>query len=295
MFLKKNIKKCSIGVIIYNTCTYINNRSIKKLVVFKQLNEGKKDEGGYRMKLLQNPLTLFEIEKLLENELRDGKKNYRIIGDLDLTYEEYCFLELKSRGLKQYRDNLQFLEKYRLVILVTWVFGLRYATVDKSGYYQIREDIGKLKQYVVRKTLSIIGEAFDENALNTFGEDVSTLDGLFTIIGIHAGIPDNAYNKLFSLLEESLNYKDIARLELQIKKELDSTLTSVYEHVNGKTLSRFILQMREIYIDCRESAYTLEELEDKYIFAPRKFLERCLIWCEDVYLYSEEGVFALTK
>lgn len=241
------------------------------------------------MNLLQTPLTLLEMERLLEKELRDEEKDYRIIGDLELTYEEYCFLSLNAKGLQRFENNLVMIEKYRFVVLVTWVFSMRYANIDKANYETMYNRINKLQQHNMRKTINIIARTFEEYGFYTYGLDIYSLDGLFALIGIHAGIPNKVYNRLFNILEESLNYKDMNRFEQQLMLELEPRMTLIYEYMEEDTKRKLFHETREIFVDCRMNQLSIEEVLEKYIYASKGLLVSLVRWCEEIEYYHEQN------
>lgn len=248
------------------------------------------------MNLLQTPLTLLEIERLLEKELRDEEKDYRIIGDLELTYEEYCFLSLKAKGLQRYENDLAIIEKYRFVTLVTWVFSMRYANIEKESYEAMHNKVNKLQQHTMRKTIHVIAGTFEEYGINTYGLDIYSLEGLFALIGIHAGIPNKAHNRLFNILEESLNYKDMNRFEQQLMLDLEPRMTVIYNYMEEDTKKKLFHETREIFIDCRMNNLSLEELKEKYVYASKSILNSLVCWCEELeYYQNQKEIIALYK
>lgn len=246
------------------------------------------DKGGEFMNLLQTPLTLLEIERLLEKELRDEEKNYRIIGDLELTYEEYCFLILKAKGLQRYENNLVMLEKYRFVVLVSWVFSMRYAN-EKVSYDTMYIEINKLQQHIMRKTIGILAGTFEEYGIYTYGLDIYSLEGLFELIGIHSGIPHKVHERLFNILDESLNYKDMNRFEQQLMLELKPRMTVIYEYMQEDMIKKLFIETREIFIDCRMNNLTIEELQKKYVYASKGLLISLVRWCDEIEYYQDQN------
>lgn len=248
------------------------------------------------MNLLQTPLTLLEIERLLEKELRDEEKDYRIIGDLELTYEEYCFLSLKAKGLQRYENDLAITEKYRFVTLVAWVFSMRYANIEKASYEAMYIKVNKLQQHTIRKTIHVIAGTFEEYGINTYGLDIYSLEGLFALIGIHAGIPKKAHDRLFNILEESLNYKDMNRFEQQLMLELEPRMTLIYNYMEEDTKKKLFHETREIFIDCRMNNLSIEKLKEKYVYASKSILNSLVYWCEEIeYYQNQKEIIALYK
>lgn len=241
------------------------------------------------MNLLHTPLTLLEIERLLEKELRDEEKDYRIIGDLELTYEEYCFLTLKAKGLKRYENNLVMIEKYRFVVLVSWVFSMRYSNNEKVNHETMYSRINNLQQHIMRKTINIIAGTFEEYGIYTYGLDIYSLEGLFELIGIHSGIPHKVHERLFNRLDESLNYKDMNRFEQQLMLDLKPRMTAIYEYMEEDTKKKLFHETREIFIDCRKNNLTIEELQEKYVYASKDLLISLVRWCDEIEYYQDQN------
>ncbi|WP_167958315.1 hypothetical protein [Anaerosporobacter faecicola] len=234
------------------------------------------------MNLLQKPLSLLEIEEMLENEFRDDQKGIRIIGDLDLTYEDYCFLELKAKGLQRYSNNMVMVEKYRFVVLTTWVFALRYGNLDKINMAKVSKKFTSLQQHIMRKSIHIISETFDEFGLNTYGQNTYTLEGLLTAIGLHAGIPTNVQERLFTVLEESMNYQDMNRFEQQLKFDLEPRLSMIFSYVGSKMTRKILLEYRDIFLECRLNNVNIEQLLERYMNVSKGFIENLVRWCEEM-------------
>lgn len=240
------------------------------------------------MNLLQTPLTLLEIEHLLERELRNDDKNYRIVGDLGLTYEDYCFLSLKAKGLKKYENNLDMLEEYRVVILVSWVFALRYASPEKVTREVMYNKINSMQQHAMRKTITMLAETLEEYGVNTFGKDIYSIEGLLTVIGIHAGIPEKVHNTLFGIVEDSLNYKDMSQFEEQLMNELEPKMSSIYSYLGSEARKKLIHEVRDIFIDYKVNNLSEEEITNKYTSTSLQLINSCVKWCEDTRFYQDE-------
>jgi hypothetical protein len=240
------------------------------------------------MNILNKPFTLLEIEHLLDEELSDERNNYRIIGDLNLTYEEYCYLELKSKGLQRYESNLTMMEQYKFVLLVSWVFSIRYTDKENLKLDELRNKFQKLPQHTQRQAVKIIAEVFHEYGINTYELNPYTIEGLYAILAIHAGIPEKLHNEIFSILEESLHYKDVNQLEKKLKYELSPRMNFIYEYVDTDTIRKLFRDIRSLFIDCRVKGMGLDELTVKYPFISMSLIRNCFSWCEEAYYYQSQ-------
>ena len=233
------------------------------------------------MNLLDADLTLLEIEKLLEGEIKNEQKNLRIIGDLDLSYEDYKYMILRLKGLTKYKWNIEVFERYKLSILTTWIFTLRYEA-DKSYLYdKVKEILNSLQQHHMRYCIQTCAAAFEEYGIETYGIDIYSLEGIFEVSAIHAGVPKQAQDEFYQLLEDSLDYSNIHLLEKKLIGSVSPKLQEIYKYINNQHQKRIIYSAREIYIDCKIKKFTLSELFEKYPESSRKLIEGCYIWCID--------------
>ena len=111
------------------------------------------------MKNLANNVSLLELEKKLEQEITSGS-NIRIIGDLNISYEDYTTIREKINELMNYKDNITVWNQYRLCTLVSWVFSLIYEDTEYSAD-NFMESFDGFHQYAIRYLLDIYNETFE--------------------------------------------------------------------------------------------------------------------------------------
>ena len=104
--------------------------------IFWKLSCGKvcknrKDE-NYMKNLTQN-MSLLDLEKKFEEEITSVDNNIRIIGDLNISYEDYITIREKINALMDYKDNITVWNQYRLCTLVSWVFSIIYEDADYNA------------------------------------------------------------------------------------------------------------------------------------------------------------------
>lgn len=233
------------------------------------------------MNLLDADLTLLELEKLLEAEIKNEQKDLRIIGDLDLSYEDYKYMILKLKGLTKYKWNIEVFEQYKLSIIATWIFALRYETDKRYLYDKIKGIVDSLQQHHMRYCIETCASAFEEFGIETYGIDIYSMEGIFEVSAIHAGVPMQAQGEFYQLLEDSLNYSNIHLLEKKLFGGVSPKLQEIYRYIGNRHQKRIIYSAREIYIDCKIKKYSLGELLEKHPESSRKFIEGCYIWCDE--------------
>ena len=58
------------------------------------------------MKNLTQNMSLLDLEKKFEEEITSVDNNIRIIGDLNISYEDYITIREKINALMDYKDNI---------------------------------------------------------------------------------------------------------------------------------------------------------------------------------------------
>lgn len=230
------------------------------------------------MNLLDAALSLKEMEQLLAKELQNDKKDIRIIGDMELSCEDYKCLALKLKGMQQYGCHLDVLDDYKLCLIVTWAFALRYERESKIAYQNMKEMILGQPQYLVRKFLEICESAFMEYGIITFGISAKTLDGLCSLIAIHAGIPKQMLPALFAILSDSLRYSEMHILEQTLRNNMSDHMREVYRYVGEEYQKKMFQVTREMFIDCKLNQLPREELLLKYPYTSSQIMDACIQW-----------------
>lgn len=231
------------------------------------------------MNILDADLTLLELEELLELEMRNEEKDIRIIGDLDLSYEDYKYMILRLKGLTKYRWNMEVFEKYKLCIITSWVFTLRYETDKNFMYDKVKRLLNGLQQHHLRYCIKMCASAFEEYGIETYGIDTQTLEGIFELSAIHAGIPRQVQHEFYQLLDDSLNYSNLKFLESDLFDRLPPRLQEIYQFIDSRHQKRIIYVLREIYMDYKIGKCSLDEVLNRYSETSRKFIEDSYYWC----------------
>ena len=218
------------------------------------------------------------MEQILEKNIRNRSGNMRIIGDLDLSKDDYKYLRLKLKGIIRQEADLILIEKYKLSIITGQVFAFLYESEEKANFKVYDEFISKLNQYQVRAFLTIISEAFCDMGIETFGINGDTLVDLYEVAGMHVGLKQTHQNDFFALLDESLDYFDIRKFEDKISDRF--LVKGHYKYINKQNLERMFAELRELFIDCKVNNLTKDILYQKYPVVSNKLILSCHDWCK---------------
>jgi hypothetical protein len=240
------------------------------------------------MKILDASLSLAEMESVLEYELLNDKNNIRIIRDLELSYEDYKILTLKLKGLVKYKGIINIFDRYKLCTIVASVFSLHFDKEDRINLEIIKKPLENLPQHQIRYVLSLFTSAFSDCGVDSYHIDTSSMDGFLSLIAAHAGITSEFENEFCSLLDDSLNHKDMNTLEIEIYSNLSTRMTEVFKYLDNDLVSEIIHTYREIFVDCKLNHLSQEEILDKYPLASSKIIELYVKWCECAEEQKEE-------
>lgn len=237
------------------------------------------------MKNLREPLSLLEIENLLAKELKDPKKTMRVLGDMDINYEDYLYLILKLKGLDLYKGNLKVLEKYKLSLIISWSFALRMEKAENIGYERLKKIIVNLLQHQFRFCINLFANVFDEYGIETFALDINSLESLLSVIALHAGIPKEAHNDFFHLLDDSLCYMDIGNLQdgflwgLSPRMEqLYPRMQQLYRYIDEETRVKTFKQFRDMFINVKIKKMSEKEVLENYPLISYDLIQGCFQW-----------------
>lgn len=240
------------------------------------------------MRMLNTSLSLNQIEEELERQLREPKNYIRILGDLELSMEDYQYLLFKIRGLKKYQDHPEFFERFRLSILTLWIFTLRMKKGGQSHCKQIREELQKMNQYHVRRYVTMMLDAFGEYGLNVFGmSGEGTVDGLLELLVIHTGIPENLQDDFCHLLDDSLAYGEFSVVESRFFMRLPLHMQQLYSFVKRDVVVQMVDYSRKMFLDYRLNGITCREAYEKYPLMSSNLMKGCFRWCEAQEMYAK--------
>ena len=239
------------------------------------------------MDILNTSMTLGEIEEVLAEQLKDSENNIRILGDLKISYEDYCYLLLKIRGLEQYHEKLELMEKYRLSVLVSWVIGLRFEKSEAKGCNRIKNQLLGMEQHHVRSYIASMLNTFDEYGLNTFQmTENASVEDLLELLVVHTGIPSELQDDFYHLLDDSLSYGDFSSIAGRFLMRLPKHMQHLYTFVKREVVIAMIEDCRKMFADYRLYGITRREAYNKYPLMSSDIMQGCFRWCEAQEVYA---------
>ncbi len=148
------------------------------------------------MKVFDSDYSLNEIEMLLGEKMEEAYRNTqeeecKIIDSFDLSYEDYCYLLLKLKGLITYGRGVELMERYKISVVTALVYSIRYSAKE-NVYEKIKMFIEKLPQHQLRYALDMLVDVVEEYALCSYEQCKGQLDHLFEVLASQAG-EDAAY------------------------------------------------------------------------------------------------------
>ncbi len=231
------------------------------------------------MALFDKEMTLHEMEALLARKLKEeqgGVREHRIIGDLELTCEDYKILSENLREIQQFRYDIIVLEHYKLCKLTAWIFALRYEREEDFIYEEIKSTILELPQHVQRMFIELCESAFMEYGIQQFGVDVKDVEGLLSNLAIHAGVPSQLISAFVAILEDSLQYEDREKLRQSMLTNMSAHMREVYRYIDERSLLELFEAARKVYVDCKEGETDRKVLLSKHPYMSKQIVEACM-------------------
>lgn len=234
-----------------------------------------------------NVLSLYEMEEELEKQLKKPNNNIRILGDMNLSGEDYQYLLLKMRGLEKYHTALELCENFRLSILTFLIFSMRREKRGGNYCMKLKDYLMGLEQHQIRYCIEIILQAFDEYGLHMFGmEKTGTIDDLLELLVVHTGIPEELQDDFCHLLDDSLMYGEFSSIEERFLYRLPAYMKNLYRFVRKDVLIQMMDYSREMFRDYRINGITRREAYAKYPLMSSNLMKACFHWCERQELYA---------
>lgn len=168
------------------------------------------------MKLLDASLGLNEIETILDYQLIKRKGNLIICEDLDISYEEYKCLIFRVKGLAKFNNNIEILYSYKLCVLISVIFALKYDFKDRTAFKLMEQFLGELSQHQIRYVLTLLATIYSEYGFEEFDIDPSSINGFYILAAIHGGVPFNSFEEIYQIVELSSINQNILKFEKNV-------------------------------------------------------------------------------
>lgn len=227
--------------------------------------------------MLDSTLSLCEMETLLDELLQEKKGSIRMLGDLDLSLEDYKILSLRLRGFAKYHKNFALYQKYALSLLAMGVFAFRYEDNGQQAMEKIDVLVKGVPQHLERALYSTFDTIFQLYKLSTYGIEIQDYNSLLQVLMIQCGLSEQSYVHLFNMFD-SMDQGDLdEREKIMLVRKLEELNSS--SSLNSEVKAMLLQHLFTVYKDCKEHSYTKEELYKRYEDVSNRLIEATAAWC----------------
>lgn len=131
---------------------------------------------------LKEGITLHDMEKLFDHELRQEEREMRSVCDLDLSLNDYLYLRKKVKAALRARNCVEAYEKYKLCVVTALAFSYRYEKEDGAPCDWMGHCIATLPQHKMRYCLDQLSTVFDEYGMYLHGNGNCNLERLCELL-----------------------------------------------------------------------------------------------------------------
>ena len=210
------------------------------------------------MKNLTKNMSLLDLERKFEEEITSVDNNIRIIGDLNISYEDYITIREKINALMDYKDNITVWNQYRLCTLVSWVFSIIYEDADYNAT-SFMESLDGFHQYAVRYLLDIYNETFEEFGLEIPGLVINSEESLQEAIIVQAGVPDEYHSMLFDALSSTVE-NDTVNIEKDVMKDFAPKVKMMFKCLNRDRQKKLVNLYRKAFLEIKVKGMSRDEV-----------------------------------
>ena len=208
------------------------------------------------MKNLTKNMSLLDLERKFEEEITS--EDIRIIGDLNISYEDYITIREKINKLMDYKDNITIWNQYRLCTLVSWVFSLIYEAAEYNAT-TFMESFDGFHQYTVRYLLDIYNETFEEFGLEIPGLVINSEESLQEAIILQAGVPDEYHKVLFDALNSTVDETTV-NIEKDVMKDFSPKIKTMFKCLNRDRQKKLVNLYRKAFIEIKVKGMSRDEV-----------------------------------
>ena len=208
------------------------------------------------MKNLTKNVSLLDLERKFEEEITS--EDIRIIGDLNISYEDYMTIREKISKLMDYKDNITVWNQYRLCTLVSWVFSLIYEDAEYNAT-NFMESLDGFHQYTVRYLLDIYNETFEEFGLEIPGLVINSEESLKEAIILQAGVPDEYHGVLFDALNSTVDECTV-NIEKDVMKDFSPKIKAMFKCLNRDRQKKLVNLYRKAFIEIKVKGMSRDEV-----------------------------------
>ena len=208
------------------------------------------------MKNLTKNMSLLDLERKFEEAITS--EDIRIIGDLNISYEDYVTIREKISKLMDYKDNITVWNQYRLCTLVSWVFSLIYEDAEYNAT-NFMESFDGFHQYTVRYLLDIYNETFEEFGLEIPGLVINSEESLQEAIILQAGVPDEYHKVLFDALNSTVDETTV-NIEKDVMKDFSPKIKTMFKCLNRDRQKKLVNLYRKAFIEIKVKGMSRDEV-----------------------------------
>ena len=220
------------------------------------------------MKNLTKNMSLLDLEKKFEEEITS--EDIRIIGDLNISYEDYITIREKINKLMDYKDNITIWNQYRLCTLVSWVFSLIYEDAEYNAT-NFMESLDGFHQYTVRYLLDIYNETFEEFGLEIPGLVINSEESLKEAIILQAGVPDEYHGVLFDALNSTVDECTV-NIEKDVMKDFSPKIKAMFKCLNRDRQKKLVNLYRKAFIEIKVKGMSRDEVLNRNPITSRRVI-----------------------
>ena len=237
------------------------------------------------MRFFYAEATLYEMELELEHQFFEENHKLRTLGDLNITSEDYRYLNFRIQGIMKYITKVEVMEQYRLCILTAMVFAVQY---ERDAGFVLRKYEEKMEQFQQHQygfCMHMFADTFYDLGLSTYGIGIDSTKELMEVVIMNANIPKKIINALCEILEEYFSQQQCYVLEDELYSKLNRVLACVYPSMAMNHHSRcFTRLLKELYEACYSGHTLLKQLYDEFGTLSKQIIENFYRW---VTAYSD--------
>lgn len=211
------------------------------------------------MKVFKERYSLYDIEEKLEWEF-SGNKKIRIVGDINLDYDDYRFLLSRLEVLKPQIGNLDLIMRYRLSQIVSWAFFMRYEDPGRIYIANHESVLKQLPQHVAGHYLQMYSDAYCEYGFATAAINDLSIRGLVQVVALQAGMSREEYGVLFDIIN-SKDHLTVPKLyEENLFGQISYRMGQMFRYLDEDTYCRVIEEICRVYVDTKFNKYSKNEV-----------------------------------
>ncbi len=211
------------------------------------------------MKVFKDRYSLYDIEEKLEWEYSNNSK-IRIVGDINLDYEDYRFLLEKYKAMSPHMGNMDVMMKYRLVQITSWTFFMRHEDPGRIYIDDFTPLIKKIPQHVAGMYLQLYSDTFCEYGFATAAINDLSIPGLFAVVALQAGMSKEEYSVLFDIINKRNNITVPRLYEENLFGQISYRMGQMFKYLDKESYCRVIEEICRVYVDTRINGYSVNDV-----------------------------------